>query len=76
MKLGIKIGLGFATLLAIAIALGVLAIFNMSNVETKSTMLEKEYVPEVGIANQIERSSFRTMYAMRGYGFTGKEFTG
>ncbi len=71
MKLGLKIGLGFATLLAIAVALGILAIFNMSNVATKSIMLEKEYVPEVGIANQVERSSFRTMYAMRGYGFTG-----
>ncbi len=74
MKLGIKIGLGFAALLAIAITLGTLAIVNMSNVETKSTMLEKEYVPEVGIANQVERSSFRTMYAMRGYGYTGEQF--
>ena len=73
MKLGIKIGLGFASLLAIAITLGVLAIVNMGKVETKSTMLEQEYVPEVGIANQIERSSFRTMYAMRGYGFTGDQ---
>ncbi|SHO53388.1 methyl-accepting chemotaxis protein, partial [Desulfopila aestuarii] len=73
MKLGIKIGLGFAALLIISICLGGLAIFNMSNIKTKSTMLEKEYVPEVGIANQIERSSFRTMYAMRGYGFTGEK---
>lgn len=73
MKLGTKIGLGFATLLAIAIFLGGMAIFNMGNVEKKSTMLEKEYVPEVAIANQIERSSFRTMYAMRGYGFTGDQ---
>lgn len=73
MKLGMKIGLGFAALLAIAITLGTLAIINMSKVETKSTMLEQEYVPEVGIANQIERSSFRTMYAMRGYGFTGEQ---
>lgn len=72
MKLGVKIGLGFASLLAIAIILGVIAIINMSNVQEKSTMLEQEYVPEVAIANQIERSSFRTMYAMRGYGFTGE----
>ncbi len=41
MKLGIKIGLGFATLLAIAITLGVLAIINMGKVETKSTMLRR-----------------------------------
>ena len=68
-----KIGLGFATLLMIAVALGILAIFNMSNIATKSTMLQKEYVPEVGISNEVERSSFRTMYDMRGYGFTGEK---
>ena len=73
MKLGLKIGLGFAALLTIAAALGILAIINMSNVETKSVMLEKEYVPEVGIANQIERSAFRIMFAMRGYGYTAEK---
>jgi methyl-accepting chemotaxis protein len=73
MKLGLKIGLGFAALLTIAATLGILAIVNMSNVQTKSVMLEQEYVPEVAIANQIERSSFRTMYAMRGYGLTAEK---
>ena len=73
MKLGVKIGLGFAALLTIAAVLGILAIVNMGRVKTKSVMLEQEYVPEVGIANQIERSSFRTMYAMRGYGFTAEK---
>lgn len=73
MKLGLKIGLGFASLLAISLVLGVLAEINMHGVEVKSTMLQKEYVPEVDIANEIERSSFRTMYAMRGYGFTEDE---
>jgi methyl-accepting chemotaxis protein len=70
MKLGLKIGLGFAALLAIAATLGILAIVNMKNVQTKSISLQSEYVPEVAIANRLERSSFRTMYAMRGYGFT------
>ena len=73
MKLGFKIGLGFAALLAIAAALGILAMINMSTVKTKSVMLEQEYVPEVGIANQIERSAFRTMLAMRGYGLTAEK---
>jgi methyl-accepting chemotaxis protein len=70
MKLGIKIGLGFASLLLIAGILGILAIFNMGNVETKSISLQQEYVPEVDVAAALERSSFETMYAMRGYGFT------
>ncbi len=73
LKLGVKIGGGFGLLLIIAIILGGLAIFNMSRVEEKSIMLESEYVPEVDIANKVERSSFRTMYAMRAYGFTGEK---
>lgn len=70
MKLGMKIGLGFATLLIIAISLGGLAIWNMENVEEESTKLSQEYVPEVEVANNIERFSMMTMYQMRGYGFT------
>ena len=73
LKLGTKIGGGFGILLILAIALGTLAVVNMDKVETKSVMLQQEYVPEVDIANKIERSSFRTMYAMRGYGFTTDE---
>ncbi len=73
LKLGVKIGGGFGILLVLAIFLGILAIVNMDKVEAQSVMLEREYVPEVDIANKIERSSFRTMYAMRGYGFTGEE---
>ena len=73
LKLGTKIGGGFGVLLILAIVLGALAVVNMEKVETKSVMLQQEYVPEVDIANKIERSSFRTMYAMRGYGFTADE---
>ncbi len=43
MNLGMKIGAGFGALIVIACALGGMAIVNMSNVETLSTMLEKEY---------------------------------
>ncbi len=73
LKLGVKIGGGFGILLILAISLGTLAVVSMDKVETQSVMLEQEYVPEVDIANKIERSSFWTMYAMRGYGFTGDE---
>ncbi len=73
LKLGVKIGGGFGILLLLAICLGAMAIISMEKVETQSVMLETEYVPEVDIANKVERSSFRTMYAMRGYGFSGDE---
>jgi hypothetical protein len=69
-KLGIKIGGGFGVLILIACALGGLAVFNMKTVEGDSTRLAKEYVPEVGMANELERSALLTMYAWRGYAFT------
>lgn len=73
MKLGVKIGSGFALLLAIAITLGGLAIWNMATVKEQSTMLAEEYVPEVAVGNNIERFSLMTMFEMRGYGFTEEQ---
>ncbi|ACU89516.1 methyl-accepting chemotaxis protein [Desulfomicrobium baculatum] len=69
-KLGIKIGGGFGVLILIACALGGLAVFNMKTVEGDSIRLAHEYVPEVGMANELERTSLLTMYAWRGYSFT------
>jgi len=70
MNLGVKIGGGFGILLLIAAALGGLAIVNMNKVGTLAEMLDKEYVPEVRVANNVERHSLLTMYAIRGYAFT------
>jgi methyl-accepting chemotaxis protein len=70
MKLGAKIGLGFGLLILIACLLGGLAVYNMKNVEAESNKLANEYIPEVKLANNVERYSLLTMYEMRGYGFT------
>ncbi len=67
MKLGAKIVTGFTVLVVIAVALGGLAIWSMSSVSGASTMLAEEYAPEARYANELERSSLQTMYAMRGY---------
>ena len=73
MKLGVKIGLGFGVLLAIAITLGAIAIIEMGGVKTESVALQNEYVPEVDIAGKMQRNTFQAMYAMRGYAYTGEE---
>jgi methyl-accepting chemotaxis protein len=70
LKLGIKIGGGFGVLIVLALALGALAIFNMSRVGHDATRLAEEYVPEVGLANEIERTTLETVISLRGYGFT------
>ena len=73
MKLGTKIITGFSLLIVIACILGGLAVFNMKNVQEIATILVKENVPEVAVANNVERYSLATMYQVRGYAFTEEE---
>ena len=70
LKLGVKISIGFGLLIAIACALGGMAIINMNGVEDQSTRLVREYMPEVAIANNIERATLQTMLEIRSYGYT------
>jgi methyl-accepting chemotaxis protein len=73
LKLGLKLGLGFGCLILIAAALGGIAIYDMLVVSEDSRQLAEEYVPEVGIANQLERAALLTMYAIRGYSLSESE---
>ncbi len=67
LKLAGKIGVGFGLVLAIAIALGAVAVLNMRGVQGDAQRLKDETVPQVTLANQLERASILTMYNMRGY---------
>ena len=70
MKLGTKIHSGFGLLVIIACALGGMAVWNMKAVHRTADILVTENVPEVAVANNIERYSLETMYEVRGYAFT------
>jgi methyl-accepting chemotaxis protein len=73
LNLGLKLGLGFGCLILIAAALGGIAIYDMLVVSEDSRQLAEEYVPEVSIANQLERAALLTMYAFRGYSLSESE---
>ena len=73
MSLSMKIGVGFGALIVIAVALGTLAVWNMKSVEMQSTVLAKEYMPEVAVANEIERNAQQTMYNIRGYMYSEEQ---
>jgi methyl-accepting chemotaxis protein len=74
-KLGTKLIGSFIVVAALTLLLGGLAIFNMLKVKHTSTDLAVEVVPEVAVANEVERWSLHTMYETRGYAFTEeKEF--
>jgi methyl-accepting chemotaxis protein len=67
MRIGQKITLGFALILVLAAALGVVALFAMRDGTSKSNDLATKQVPAVTVANDVERSSLETMYNIRGY---------
>ena len=70
MKLATKLAVGFGSILLIALVLGGMAVVNMTGVKTTAVLIQNENVPEVAVANNVERWSLHTMYAMRGYAFT------
>jgi methyl-accepting chemotaxis protein len=65
--------MGFGLLIAIACILGGMAVVNMRGVEVDATRLAVEYVPEVAVANDVERHAQLAMYAWRGYAYSGME---
>jgi methyl-accepting chemotaxis protein len=74
-RLSFKISLGFAVILILAIALGSVALWNMKQVEQLSVKLDHEYMPEVGVAGNVERYSLQTMFELRGYNlFQDKQY--
>ena len=70
MKLATKISGGFGALIVIALILGGMAVFSMLGVKKIATILVEQNVPEVGVANNVERSALKTMYEVRGYAYT------
>ena len=69
-KLGVKLISSFITIAALTLILGSLAIFNMLKVKQTATILAQQNVPSVDVANEVERSSLRTMYETRGYAYS------
>jgi methyl-accepting chemotaxis protein len=65
-----RITFGFSALLIVVLILGALAIVGMRKTHVDVEGLRREEVPQVAIANQIERDVQLTMYQMRVYGET------
>ncbi|MFZ2448101.1 MAG: methyl-accepting chemotaxis protein [Syntrophobacteraceae bacterium] len=70
MKLGKKIGLGFAVVIAIAMVLGMVTIWNMRSVSGLAEKLDAQYVPQAGYSTSIERNYLKAALEIRGYAFT------
>ncbi|MGA2611970.1 MAG: methyl-accepting chemotaxis protein [Spirochaetia bacterium] len=62
-----KIGAGFALVIVIAAVVGAIELWNMWGVQGDASRLDKETVPQVAVANNIERSVLQAMYSFRGF---------
>jgi methyl-accepting chemotaxis protein len=69
-KLGMKMGIGFGILIAIALFLGGLAIWNMNGVGKDANSLAKSYLPEVNLSIDAERNVLDAIINLRLYGAT------
>ena len=73
LKLSYRIALGFGALIAIALLLGGYATLQMNSTTRSARVLANDKVPEVSVANSVERSALLTMFEIRGFGLTGED---
>jgi methyl-accepting chemotaxis protein len=73
LKLSIKMTLGFGGLIFIAGIIGSLTVLIMKDVIIQTLRLGEEYIPQVSVANQIERSSLAASDAMQLYALSREE---
>jgi len=73
LKLAMRISLGFGVMIIITISLGSLSVHEMNKIRKQSDILVNQEVPQVRIANNVERNSLLAMYANRAYGYTEEE---
>jgi methyl-accepting chemotaxis protein len=75
LKLAVKLNGSFIAVAGLTLILGALAIFSMLKVKAIANVLAQQKVPEVGVANEVERDAHETLFAVRGYAYTEeKEF--
>ena len=73
MKLGAKIGVGFVSLILIVVCLGGMSVWSMSSAQSRAQDLAQVNVPEVKVANNIERNMQQMMLAMRSFGLSEQD---
>jgi len=72
LKIGRKIAAGIGIMLIIILAVLVFTYSNLNQIATSSDELDHAIIPEIDETGQLEIHMLETMYAMRGYGLTGR----
>lgn len=70
MKIGLKLNIAFIGVAALTAALGIMALYSMANVKKVAKTTNEQNLPQVAMANDIERLALETMMETRGYALT------
>jgi len=70
MRLNVRMSLAFGLLVFVILFLGVLGVVSMKRVGRLSAALATESVPEISVANEIERHALSMVPSLRDYGYT------
>lgn len=73
MSVGAKLLLGFVAVIGISFVVGVVVIFNLMGVQANAADMSAKLLPEVSLANNLERNSFLLRYHIRGLGMDGAD---
>ncbi len=73
MRIGRKIASGIGIMLIIILAVLLFTYNNLNKIAETSNELDQAVIPEIDETGQLELHMLETMYAMRGYGLTGRE---
>jgi methyl-accepting chemotaxis protein len=73
MKLATKLAFGFGTLLALALGLGLMAVWQMDKVSRDADRLSTENMPMVQASLKARASLHLARYEIRAYGLTGED---
>jgi len=74
LKIGIKIGFGFAIMILIAAIITIIALFNMSSIKSETYSLTKEYIPTINNTFQIDQNWKEIISLIQSYDYTGDDF--
>jgi methyl-accepting chemotaxis protein len=73
LTIGQRITLGFASLVAICVLLGTIALVQMQSANSNSRKLSLQYVPEAAICSELQAVMLESMLAIRSFTFTGDQ---
>jgi len=70
MRLSTRLGIAFGVMVLVAMVTGLVGVVNMQRIKRLADSLTTESIPEISLANNIERNVLTMIPSLRDYGYT------